>query len=353
MGKIKMGYVGCGFLAQKVHLPNLASLPDVEFAAIAEVREKLGRKVQSRFNIAKYYPDHRALANDKDITAVGVSGHQLVQGDIAADLLLAGKCVFMEKPMALSVAQAEKILAAEKKGGGRLMVGYMKRYDLGNELAHDKIQEFKLNKEFGNVVYVRNHGFGGNWVAGDDVQIESTDEPVPQVPDLSLDWLPEKYNDLYIGYLQQFTHNVNLIRYLLDAGDNTRVKVVDLNPDGYTGVIILEVNGVRAIIESGGDSYPAWEEHTQVYFDKGWVKTSSPPLLLRNTSAKVEIFRGGEKPEWDTPHVGWGWSFKREMEHFIARVKDGKPFRSSGQDTLTDVRIFEEIFKIYIKGDVK
>ena len=54
-----------------------------------------------------------------------------LQGEIAKDLLLSGKHVFMEKPMAVSVEQAQKMVDASKESGKKLMVGYMKRYDAG------------------------------------------------------------------------------------------------------------------------------------------------------------------------------------------------------------------------------
>jgi len=52
---------------------------------------------------------------DAEITAIGISGHFVSQGEIAADLLLSGKNVLMEKPMSVSVKQTEKILEAEGK----------------------------------------------------------------------------------------------------------------------------------------------------------------------------------------------------------------------------------------------
>ncbi|WDR03512.1 Gfo/Idh/MocA family oxidoreductase [Devosia algicola] len=60
---------------------------------------------------------HQELCNDPDIEAVAVSADYVVQGNIAADLLRAGKHVFMEKPMAVSIQQAESILAAAEAGG--------------------------------------------------------------------------------------------------------------------------------------------------------------------------------------------------------------------------------------------
>lgn len=344
-----MGYVGAGSLAQMVHIPNIALMPDVEFAALCEVREKLGRAVCRKYDIPKYYRDHRELARDEKIEAVGVSGHFAVQGDIAADLLAAGKSVFMEKPMAVSVKQAEKILDAERKGGGRLMVGYMKRYDGGNLLVKEAIERFAVSGEMGKITYIRNHGYCGDWIGGLDVSIIKTDEPYPAVPALNIDWLSEQYHGMYIGYLQQYTHNVNLIRFFAGA-EKADVKVVDLNPDGFTGIVIFEVNGIRAIIESGSDAYHGWDEHTQVYFEKGWIKTCVPVLLLKNVPASVEIYQGGSVRTLTTSFAPFAWSYKKEIEHFAARVRDGKPFDSSGQDTLNDVKFFEDVYKKFIAG---
>src|SRR5687767_14778217 len=109
---IRLGYVGCGFMAQKVHLPNFASIPGCELAALAEVRRDLGRAVQRRMGIPRLYGEHHELLADPEIDAIAVSAGFMVQGEIARDALRAGKDVFMEKPMAISLAQADAILDA-------------------------------------------------------------------------------------------------------------------------------------------------------------------------------------------------------------------------------------------------
>lgn len=350
MRKIRLGYVGCGFMAQKVHIPNFGSIPDCELVALAEVRQELGRIVQSRFGIPRRYPDHHALLADPDVEAIGVSADFMVQGQIARDALLAGKHVFMEKPMAISVSQADLMLEAAEKSGKQLMVGYMKRYDAGNELVKAKIQEFRATGELGPITFVRNHGFCGDWTAGLDTPMHTTDEPIPRVPAVGPDWLPPEYVGQYLGYLQQYTHNINLLRWFLDAEDNVAVHAVDLDPDGYTGVAILNVNGTRAVLESGSISHFRWDEHTQIYFRDGWIKTWAPPLLLRQVPAEVEIYRAGEKQTFThaIPRPSWSWSYRREAEHFIRCLQTGESVRSSGRDTRTDVRLFEEIFRAHL-----
>src|SRR5262245_45176337 len=111
---IRLGYVGCGTMAQRVHIPNFASLADCRIVALAEVRAEIGERVQARYGIPRLYRDHRALLDDREVDAIGVSAAQGLQSEIARDCLAAGKPVFMEKPMAISVAQAERLLEAAR-----------------------------------------------------------------------------------------------------------------------------------------------------------------------------------------------------------------------------------------------
>ncbi|MDQ1317469.1 MAG: hypothetical protein QG588_1121 [Candidatus Poribacteria bacterium] len=350
MGTVKLGYIGCGFMAQKVHIPNFISIPECELIALAEVRPKLGKKVQDRYRIPLIYSDHHELAKNQDIEAVAVSADFSLQGEIAKDLLRAGKHVFMEKPMAVSVEQAKAIVTASKESGKKLMVGYMKRYDSGNELVKSAITQFRNTDELGRITYARNHGFCGDWVANLDTPMDTTDEPKPSAPMIVPEWLPKEWVRPYLGYLQQYTHNINLMRWFLDAGDNVKVKSVDFDDNGYTGVTIMDMGGVRVTLETGGLSHYRWDEHSQIYFENGWVHTWAPPLLLKNTPADVEIYRAGEVQEFShpVPKPRWTWSYRREAEYFVANVRNDEPFRSSAEDTLTDVRLFEEIYKVFL-----
>jgi len=259
----------------------------------------------------------------------------------------------VEKPMAVTVEQAERILDAERQGGGRLMVAYMKRYDRGNELVKRLVDEFRESGELGELRYVRNHGFCGDWIAGLDTPMIGTDEPYPPGPEIWPDWCPEDRRRGYVGYLQQYTHNVNLLRWLLDAGGEVEVVAVDLDAEGgMRGVTILNMAGVRCVIESGGLPYHGWEEHTQLYFDKGWIRTEAPPLLLRNVPATVEVYRGDRDEKTESrlfPAGGWTWSYKEEMRHFVHCVREGAPFRSPGSDALEDVRTLEAIYRKFVE----
>lgn len=351
---VRLGYVGCGFMAQNVHLPNFSTLSGCRLLALAETRPHLAKQVAERFRIPTVYNSHLDLAADPTIEAVGVSAGFAQQGEVAADLLRAGKHVFMEKPMAVSIAQAEHLLAAAQQGKARLMVAYMKRYDPGNMLVRDIIARWKASGEMGDILYVRNHGFGGNWIAGlDTTQMNVSDEPMPPAPYLEQlpAWLPADMSSNYVLYLQQYTHNVNLLRFLLDAGNEVSVRSVDLDRDGMTGIVILNVGGTRCVIESGSMDFHTWDEHTQIYFQKGWIHTWASPLFIKPTQARIEVYEGGKTPSYNYPVASplTAWNYREEAALFVKALRSGEPFPSSGEDTLTDVQLFEELYQLYLK----
>ncbi len=350
MEKIRLGYVGAGFMAQAVHLPNFTALPDCEVVALAEMRPQLAQKVAERFGIPRVYTTHSDLLLDPGIDAVAVSAHYVHQAQVAEDALRAGKPVFMEKPMALTVERAERMLQAAREGGGRLMVAYMKRYDAGIELAKQLIDRCRQSGELGKLFYLRARCFTGNWTAGNSATVIQTDEPYPDAPSEAPEWLPEKYQQSYIGYLQVYCHNVNLARWLLNAGDDWQVTAVDLDDDAFTGVAVLRMGGVRVSLETGGLAAHQWDEDSHAYFQKGWVKVTSPSLLLRNSCATVEVYRAEDGAQYSHhfPKEGWSWSFQREAAHFIHCVRTGEPFRSTGEDAIQDIRIFEAIYRKWL-----
>jgi len=352
---IRIGYVGGGFLAQNAHLGNFSSLPQCNLVALAERRPHLAEKVALRFGIDKVYPDHLSLARDPEIDAVAVSADYAGQGEIAADLLRAGKHVFMEKPMAVSIQQAERILAAANEGNTRLMVGYMKRYDTGNRRIRDLIRQWKQDRGKGQLLYIRCHGFCGNWIAGLDTSgLIRTDESVEPIAaeELLPDWLPEDGRRGYVGYLQQYTHQVNLLRFLLDAqlADDILVTNVDLAADGYTGLVTLQIKGVRCVIESASTKFHGWDENLQVFFEGGWIRSIPGLLFSRPSTNEIEVYESGENGgiRYPATPVNQSWHYRAEAEHFLQCLQTGTEFDSPGSDALIDVRIFENIYQKFM-----
>ncbi len=130
MKKIKVGIVGCGFIALGKHLPNLALMEDVEIAAFCDIIKEKAEKACAQFGVsdAKVYTDYRDLIARKDIDVVHVCTPNSTHAEITNAALNAGKHVMCEKPMAKTAAEARSMLDAAKATGKKLTIGYQNRF---------------------------------------------------------------------------------------------------------------------------------------------------------------------------------------------------------------------------------
>ena len=130
MEKVRMGFIGCGGIANGKHLPAQKRNPVAEMVAFCDVIEERAQKACKEYGApgAKVYTDYRELLKDKSIDAVFVLTPNCSHCEIAVAALEAGKHVMCEKPMAMNYAEAKKVIAARDKSGKVLTIGYQNRY---------------------------------------------------------------------------------------------------------------------------------------------------------------------------------------------------------------------------------
>ncbi len=126
--RLKIGLIGCGVIAQVMHLPFLAELPDLfEVAAVCDVSADLAAACAARYHVPVHVTTWQMLLDlPLDAIMILTPGSH---GPIAIAAADAGKHVFIEKPLAFSVAEAEAVVDAERRSGVTMMLGYNKRYD--------------------------------------------------------------------------------------------------------------------------------------------------------------------------------------------------------------------------------
>ena len=142
---IRWGIIGLGWFGE-VHAETLADMPGVELAAVCTRRPERLAQVADRFHVQKRYTDYRDMLADPDIDVVGITTHIADHRDIAIDALRSGKHVFLEKPMAPTAADCDRIVAAANEAAGFVMVGHICRFDPRVALAKQAIDEGKIGK---------------------------------------------------------------------------------------------------------------------------------------------------------------------------------------------------------------
>jgi UDP-N-acetylglucosamine 3-dehydrogenase len=145
MNKVRVAVIGLGWFGEK-HCEALSGISHVELHALCDVNEPRLKEVAKTFGVKKTYTDYHKLLADPDVDMVNVvtMWDQHVAPTVAA--LKAGKHVFLEKPMASSVADCEAIVKATKETSKFFTVGHICRFNPRYAAAKAAIAEGKIGK---------------------------------------------------------------------------------------------------------------------------------------------------------------------------------------------------------------
>ncbi len=151
MAKLRIGLVGCGRIAQLVHLPLLLRLPDVELTALAESDPARREEAARRAPRAAVHPSHEKLLADPSVEAVLICLPNALHAAAAIDALDTGKHVYLEKPLATDVGEARAVRDVWRRSGLVGMVGFNYRF---NPL-HQSVRRHLERKTIGDIVGAR------------------------------------------------------------------------------------------------------------------------------------------------------------------------------------------------------
>ncbi|MEK2477220.1 MULTISPECIES: bi-domain-containing oxidoreductase [Streptomyces] len=126
---VRLAFVGAGNYATSMLLPHLAQRDGVELSAVVTTTALSAANAQRKFGFAQATTDLDAVLGDKAIDAVFVVTRHSSHAELTRKALLAGKAVFVEKPLALTEDELTGVLAAvEESGNDRLQVGFNRRF---------------------------------------------------------------------------------------------------------------------------------------------------------------------------------------------------------------------------------
>jgi predicted dehydrogenase len=344
--KVRIGFVGVGGMGQCAHLRNYATLPGCEVVAISEPRQETARAVAQRYNIGKVYPEASEMLKIEKLDAVVASQPFTRHGILIPELLAAKIPVFIEKPLSSTIESGEKILGALKKSGTWIMVGYHKRSDPASMYAKNEIEKMKKTTEIGKLKYVRVLMPAGDWISAGFFDLIKKDDYLKDLPcePAPSDMDAENYKK-YIGFVNYYIHQVNLIRYLI--GENYKVTYADPN-----GVLLAGTSegGITVSLEMSPYSTTLdWQESALVCFEKGWVKLELPSPLRINTPGRVEIFKdsdNGKTPETVIPQMPWVHAMRQQAENFISAVRGDAPPLCEAAEALEDLKVARQYLKL-------
>lgn len=187
---LNVGLIGCGRIAQLKHLSILQQLPQVRLTALAEPDPTRAAEARAKAPAATWYADYQTLLKEADVAAVVITLPTALHAEAACAAFQAGKHLYLEKPIAVTVAEADRVLAAWQAAGTVGMTGF----------------SFRFNREY---QALRRHIQAGT--VGDLIGIRSTfttaKRPLPA-------WKAARQSGGGV-LLDLASHHIDLLRFLL------------------------------------------------------------------------------------------------------------------------------------------
>jgi predicted dehydrogenase len=349
--------IGCGVIAQVMHLPHLSQSPAAfELAAVCDIAQPIADGCAARFGARAVFTDWRdMLDSELDAVMVLTSGNHAPIAVAAAE---AGLHVFVEKPMALSVTDGLAMIDAAEQAGVCLMVGTMKRYDPAYERLAELLPEIRSDMRLVRVTtlespfepYVAHYPLLPPSPAPADVVAE-----LRRADDLTVDSvLGSDVDDVTrFGYrwllLDNLVHEFNALRGVL--GEPTEVVYASLARESVSvnlrfGDVPCHLSWVDLL--SGIARY---KQEFAFYSPQQRLTLELPSPYLRNEPSRL-IVEGGEAGtthSWAREEIlSYDEAFRRELDEFADCIATGRPPRTSGYDGLADLRLCEAVARKHL-----
>lgn len=126
--KLRVGVVGTGAIAQRFHIPEYQDHSDAVVTAVCDVEEKKAKEVAATFEAEEYYTDYSDLVESGTVDAVSVCLPNHLHEEVVTAALESDVHVLCEKPMATSVAEADRMIEAARNSSAILMIDQSERF---------------------------------------------------------------------------------------------------------------------------------------------------------------------------------------------------------------------------------
>jgi myo-inositol 2-dehydrogenase/D-chiro-inositol 1-dehydrogenase/scyllo-inositol 2-dehydrogenase (NAD+) len=314
--------IGAG-RAGLIHARNFRnSVPGARLAAIVDPVESACKSAREALGIDAYYLDYREALENGGINAVVVVAPTVFHRDIVVDACNAKRHVFCEKPMAMNEAECYDMIRAAERGGVKLQIGFMRRFDEGFRQA----KEIVTSGAVGGVVMARSNTRGPIVPQPWMYDIRKSNGPLAEV------------NSHDIDTLRWFTESEFSSVYAI--GGNYRSPDARAEfPDFYDNVVVSAsfANGCQGVIDGAQGVGYAYDARTEILGTKGCVFVGR--LQDKSVVACTADSRAGTYSTVPSWRQLFEPAYLAEDMAFAESIADDTVPRVTGRDGLMAVRV--------------
>ncbi|WP_129723949.1 Gfo/Idh/MocA family protein [Xylanivirga thermophila] len=343
--RLNFAVIGCGRISGK-HMEGIAKNRDrAVLKAVCDIIpekmdgaiDKYNRFMGEYIKVSKYR-DYEKLLLDPDIDIVTVATESGYHARIAIDALEAGKHVVVEKPMALSIKDADAMIDAADRNGRKLCVSFQNRYNKAVKKTREAYEAGRFGRMLHGVASIR-------WNRGDEYYSQAAWRGTWALDGGAL--------------MNQCTHNIDLIQWFFGPVDTVYAQTdTFLRPiEGEdTGAVIIRFkSGAIGIIEGSVCVYPHnLEETLNLFGEKGTVCLGGMSLN------HVETWKFGDgidteeyiiKNYGENPENVYGFGHAPLFANMIDGVLEGKALHIDGREGKKALEIILAAYKSSMTGE--
>ena len=307
---LNIGLIGAGRIGH-VHAANLAHrVPAACLRVVADVNEAAARHCAQEHGIPRVAGDYRAVLDDPAVAAVLICSATDTHARIIEEAAQAGKSIFCEKPIALSLPAIDRALAAVAQAGVTLQIGFNRRFDANYRRVRQAITAVEIGRP--HLLHIISR------------------DPAPP---------PIAYVQVSGGiFLDMTIHDFDMARFLIGAevaevyvaGGVLVDPAIGAAGDLDTVVVVLQFeNGVIGTIDNSRRAVYGYDQRVEVLGSAGAISTG-------NNYPNTALISDAQSIRRDLPlnffMDRYTESYAAEMAAFVDAVLHDKPSPVTGQD---------------------
>lgn len=309
--KLGFGVIGCGRIAPK-HTESIIAIPEAELIAVCDIVSEKAEDFARRYQ-AEPYLDYHELLQRKDIDIVTIATSSGSHAEIGIAAAKAGKHVMVEKPMAMTLKEADLLIRTCKECGVKLGVIHQNRFNKSIKLLRQALETGRFGKLTHGQATVR-------WNRNQDYYAQAP-------------WRGTRLQDGGV-LMNQSIHNIDLLQWMMGPVESvygyTATALRKIEMEDVAGAVLKFKNGAIGLIEAATTIYPKnIEETLNIFGETGSVVIGGIAVN------KVEIWEFPESEEEkkqilasqeNDPPTVYGFGHREIIDDMIKAVKnDGAP----------------------------